>query len=119
MKFARIKSGIIDTIASERTADCPVLVPDSAECGDAFDGVTLTPDDSRRIASIKAEANRRILARYPAWKQSNLTAAALEAIGAGQQPPQEALDAWAWVKEVRAHSDALESGAGMTANWPA
>ena len=50
----------------------------------------------RAIIMIKAEAQRRILARYPQWKQINLT-----------RTPQ-AVEMWAWIDAVRAKSNEME-----------
>lgn len=75
------------------------------------------------VADIKAEASRRILARYPEWKQINMIARGVELQNqwrsAGKWTEEEAAEAaklsaaWNWVKRVRAASDALESS-GVT-----
>ena len=67
---------------------------------------------------VKDEASRRILARYPAWKQANMTARAVELLDirldngqwtAGQQAEVDKIKAaWAWVQSVRSASDSLE-----------
>jgi hypothetical protein len=70
-----------------------------------------------RIAAIKAEAERRILAICPEWKQRNLTAqAAILAEKGRSQWTAGELDAWttgealwAQVAAIRAASDALEA----------
>jgi hypothetical protein len=67
---------------------------------------------------IKAEAGKRILVRYPQWKQANMTARMVElnkiraSVGswtAGEQIEVDVIQsAWDWVKSVRSASDALE-----------
>lgn len=81
-------------------------------------------------AKIKAEAQQRILARLPQWRQNNATARAVELISLGEAsgPEWEALQAaWGWVKATREHSNALEAQAAQaedpmafdfTAGWP-
>lgn len=96
---------------------------------DAFDPAAGDP------ASVKAEAARRILARYPEWKQRNMTARGVDLLSrrlvAGAWTDAEAAEAsalqvaWDWIKSVRATSDALESLAPIPAgfadhiHWPA
>lgn len=68
---------------------------------------------------VKFEARRRILARYPDWQQVNMTARGVELQDAWRQngtwtAAEEAeaatmQSAWAWIKAVRAASDAIES----------
>jgi hypothetical protein len=70
-------------------------------------------------AAVKVEARNRILARFPEWKQANLTARGVElqdiwrlngAWTAQEQAEADALNAvWAWIKSVRAASDAIEA----------
>ncbi len=67
---------------------------------------------------IKGEARRRILARYPEWKQSNMTARGLELAfvvasggtlsAADITERDELMAAFAWVKSIRTLSDGLE-----------
>lgn len=98
------------------------------------------------IAGIKAEAARRILARYPDYKQANMLArqGELHRIqtghmmdAAGQMIPARALNAaetaelsmigaaWAWIKSVRATSNTLETATPIPSDytsdshWPA
>lgn len=87
--------------------------------------------NARKIA-IKTEARARILARYPDWKQTNMTARGVELVrikaeggtwSAGEATEAAALDtAWAWIKSVRAASDALEitnpANFGADEHWP-
>ncbi|MEO5337112.1 MAG: hypothetical protein H7841_09495 [Magnetospirillum sp. WYHS-4] len=68
------------------------------------------------VLRVKAEARRRINARFPEWRQANMTARAVELIRRGEATWTEAeqaeaalIDAaWAWIKSVRAASDAIE-----------
>lgn len=64
------------------------------------------------IAETKAEANRRILAILPEWKQRNYTARAVEKVAAGEVGDDEwnAMSAaWTAIKAVRVASDAIEA----------
>jgi hypothetical protein len=81
-----------------------------------------TPDPADPVVvtveMIKAEAGKRILVRYPQWKQANMTARMVElnkiraSVGswtAGEQIEVDVIQsAWDWVKSVRSASDALE-----------
>jgi hypothetical protein len=79
---------------------------------DLADAIVITKD------MIKAEARRRILGKYPEWKQANMTARMVElnkiraSVGswtAGEQIEVDVIQsAWDWVKSVRSASDALE-----------
>ena len=74
---------------------------------------------SEQRAAVKEEARRRILGRYPDWKQINMTARAGELIKLmvvkgslteAEQAEVAALEAaWAWIKAVRARSDEIEA----------
>ena len=66
----------------------------------------------RKIAETKAEANRRILAILPEWKQRNYTARAVEKVAAGEVGDDEwnaMQTAWQQIKAVRVASDAIEA----------
>jgi hypothetical protein len=85
--------------------------------------------------AVKAQARRRILARYPDWRQANMTARGVElAFKAAQGlalSPAEAAEAaalqaaWSWIKAIRATADALEGLSSIPADfahdrhWPA
>lgn len=71
-----------------------------------------------RVADVKAEAGRRILERFPTWKQANMNMRATELVDIrldrdlteAETVEREAmLSAAAWIKEVRAASDAIEA----------
>jgi len=65
-----------------------------------------------KIAETKAEANRRILAILPEWKQRNYTARAVEKVAAGEVGDDEwnaMHTAWQQIKAVRVASDAIEA----------
>lgn len=73
---------------------------------------------SCRIAEVKAEAGRRILALYPTWKQANMNMRATELVDIRldreltmeETAERDALlAAAAWIKDVRAASDAIEA----------
>lgn len=71
-----------------------------------------------QIAAVKAEARRRILGRFPEWKQANMTATGVDLtrnlVLNGKWTQDEAATAsaieaaWGWIKAVRAASDAIE-----------
>jgi hypothetical protein len=89
---------------------------------------------ARRVSEIKDAASNIILERFPSYKQANMTARSVELQDiwrlsgvwtAEEQVEADAIKAaWAWVKAVRAHSNALEaevmalSTADAVANWP-
>lgn len=66
----------------------------------------------RKVQDVKAEANRRILAILPEWKQRNYTARAVEKVAAGEVGDDEWNDmqtAWQQIKAIRVASDAIEA----------
>lgn len=66
---------------------------------------------AKRLA-IKTAARQIILARYPEWRQANLTARAVELVSLGDLsgPEWQQMQAiWGWIKAVRARSDLLEA----------
>lgn len=91
-------------------------------------------DEAAMIASVKAEAQRRIYAEIPAWKQANLTARSAELLrlrlDAGTWTPEQQTEAdaievaWAWTKAVRTRSNELEveivagGSPDITQGWP-
>lgn len=68
---------------------------------------------------VKAEARRRILDRFPDWRQVNMTARGVELQDiwrrngkwtVEEQAESDALSAaWGWIKSVRMASDAVEA----------
>lgn len=67
---------------------------------------------SNLTAETKAEANRRILAILPEWKQRNYTARAVEKVAAGEVGDDEwnaMQTAWQQIKAIRVASDAIEA----------
>lgn len=68
------------------------------------------------VSQIKQSARAHILATLPEWKQTNMAARAIELtriqLAGGTLSPTESAaleSAWAWVKTVRAASDAAEA----------
>lgn len=70
------------------------------------------------VVEVKAEAGRRILERYPTWKQANMNMRATELVDIRVDRELTAeetaerlamLSAAAWIKDVRAASDAIEA----------
>ncbi len=91
---------------------------------DALDAKWAAGAKGRKVAQIKAEAGRRILAVLPEWEQRNLTARSVELlhIGKAAWTTEEAAEAaaidalWAGAKAIRSISDDLEASLdGMTA----
>jgi len=79
-------------------------------------------DEVDAIKAIKEEARRRIVAVYPEWQQSNMTARGVELVRiiaeGNQWDEAEALEAaaldavWVWIKSIRAASNTIEADAG-------
>lgn len=101
-------------------ADYAALVAAGAEIAAFARWPDLAAARAELVAAVKAEANRRILARFPEWKQRNATAHMVELIAKqtlfeGQLTPAEddefdAIEAaWGAVKAIRAASDAKEA----------
>jgi hypothetical protein len=76
--------------------------------------------------AVKDEARRRILARYPEWRQANMTARGVEltlAKIAREWTPDEQAEAdvlqgdWDWVKAVRSASDDIEAMSPIPADF--
>jgi hypothetical protein len=81
---------------------------------------------TEQVQAIKDEARRRILARYPDWKQTNMTARGLELTLAKQARQWKAEEeaeaaalqaAWDWVRAVRSASDAIEAMSPIPADF--
>lgn len=95
------------------------LADDEAAVQAIIDGFSGTDAVVPVVAAIKAKARDVIVARYPEWKQANMTARAVEitrvmAGGAGLSQSEadelQALEsAWTWIKSVRAASDGHEA----------
>lgn len=94
-----------------------------------FDGIDFTfrPELNPTAEAVKAEAQRRIYAILPDWKQRNLTARAAELAIKGQAnwTPEEQAEVtagqavWDQIKAIRAASDALEAMAPIPADYTA
>ena len=82
-----------------------------------YEAITRSRDE--QIIVVKQEARQRIIRRFPEWKQANMTARGVELQDiwrrngvwtAEEQAEADALtSAWAWIKDVRAASDAIEA----------
>lgn len=80
-------------------------------------------------AAVKQEARRRILERYPDWKQTNMVARSVELQDiwrqVGSWTPEERAEAdaltaaWAWIKAIRAASDEIEAMTPIPADFAA
>lgn len=92
---------------------------------DAFDPVAHY--QAVKIAEAKAEAQKRIFAIYPQWKQANMTARAVELqdiwrdVGewtAQEQAESTALKAaWDAVNAIRTASDLIEADLAAMTDW--
>lgn len=83
---------------------------------------------TRKVAAVKAEARRRILALYPEWKQANLAARGTELVNLRTQrawtpTEQEEADAmqsaWDAIKAIRTASDRIEAEIQASSDWRA
>jgi len=109
---------VADLDAGTVTATYPV-VSDQGAIDAAYDAL-----EAELIRSIKAQAGAVILAAYPSWKQSNMTARGVELTrikaeggtwSTAEQAEADALDAaWSWVKSIRAASDTAETAVTAT-----
>jgi len=79
-----------------------------------------------QIQAVKDEARRRILARFPEWKQTNMIARGVELTlaklsgewKANEQAEAAGLQAaWDWVNAVRSASDAIEAMSPIPADF--
>lgn len=83
--------------------------------------------DAEISALVKMECRRRILERFPEWKQTNMTARGVELQDVwrrsgswteAQQAEADALAAaWVWIKAVRAASDVIEAMQPIPADY--
>ena len=83
------------------------------------EAMSASKEELGRPVRVKQEARIRILAKYPEWKQQNLTARAVELIelkhdnttwtGPEQTEANAIHKVWDWVKSVRTASDDLEA----------
>lgn len=78
---------------------------------------------AEQVAAIKAEASRRIDARFPAWKQSNMMARMIELKSAATLSVEEQVEAdaigsvWAWIKKIRVRSNEFEAMSELPRNY--
>ena len=117
--------GVVVLADEGRPSDTPLdrYRPSTAKIGDAVvlswvaDSVADRPAalavwKDRLVESTKAEANRRIIAILPEWKQRNYTARAVEKVANGEVGDDEwnaMQTAWLNIKAVRVASDAIEA----------
>ena len=107
-------------------------VPMTPEEAAEFEASRLPPPPT--VQDVKTEAGRRILERYPEWRQANMTARAVQLVDiklereltAEEVAEEAALKAsWAWISTVRLTSDAIEQmdpipqGFDADGRWPA
>lgn len=123
MKYYRKTSGVYIALDDSVPVSAALVEVTKAE----YDNVATR---AQKIKDTKAEAQRRIFAKYPQWKQSNMSARfeELRAIEAGKYrddtgalQPARALTtaevnelasfsaAWAWIKSARSASTQIEA----------
>lgn len=115
MKYARLNGGVVEDIALKQ----PVIktfvpedgweeIPDEVHAGfikgddGTFSAPPPPPVPPRTIGEVKAEANRRILAIAPEWKQRNMIAFGVEAIR------DHGTDVSAWPAELQAMNTTIQ-----------
>jgi hypothetical protein len=93
-----------------------------------WDGATLTwvePIDyidllqQGAVDGINASAGKKILDRYPQYKQANMTARFIELMTLSETASQEALDikaAWDWIKSIREASNIANNAINAAAD---
>lgn len=125
MQLLIIENGVVKNLIEAVSGSVPPeyasapVAPEGVGVGWTVNGETYDPPAAPAITAeqVKAEAERRILAIVPAWKQRNLTAQAviLAKIGEANWTTEQAA-AWAageavWgsVAAIRAASDVIEA----------
>lgn len=125
MQLLIIENGVVVNVIEAASGNVPPdyasapVAPEGVGIGWTVNGETYDPPAEPAITAdqVKAEAERRIIAIVPAWKQRNLTAQAtiLAKIGEANWTPEQAA-AWAageaiWsaVAAIRAASDVIEA----------
>lgn len=95
-----------------------------------FANLLAADNETKRVAAIKEEAGRRIIAKYPEWKQRNMLARSLEltnkvamtgTLTGDEQAEVAAMQVvWSWIKDVRDVSSLAESSGTQPQdiNWP-
>jgi hypothetical protein len=133
--YARLSGATIIALRSQPNSECDVEVPDAAQCGDQWDGATLTPGAERRVAEINAECRARIFAVpeiRTLEKQNTLKARWIELTSKAGTEDLEALRLtaaertellriraiWQFVKDTVAESNRLSSDPAATPAWP-
>lgn len=118
MAYVKIENGVV--VQKQPYPEAGFIeAPDDVVCGMLFDGQSFTapPPVPPSVDDVKAEANRRIIAICPEWRQRNLLAQAaiLAEKGRANWTPAE-LTAWEagqalWnrIAAIRAASDQIEA----------
>ncbi len=106
----QVQEPVTATIEAERVV---MAAPVRDKTGDEIEAMR-----AEKVAAIKAQASQRILALYPAWRQANMTARAIELISLrmdgdlseGETAEQDGLRAaFAAIKAIRQISNELEA----------
>lgn len=114
-----------DFITAVESLDGLVLADDEISLRTLSSGEATEQMEAERVAAIKARASEHILAALPYWLQNNLQSRAIELdrkdrLEGLTTPEQEELDAiidvWAWVKIIRAESNAAEQAGTAAAD---
>jgi len=132
-------STITSTYLDGNDGDFPRMVRTDEDTGNTIDVTQLRADfdalddstiETLRVSKIKAEAGRIINARYPEWKQRNMTARGLELVREeqvnGSLTTEETAEigdieaVWAWIKSIRTTSDQAETDETLLhlISWP-
>lgn len=123
LKGKAVSPALADMIAaaghSLRLHDNVPVADDEAAVQAIIDGFSGADAAVPVLALIKTRAREVIVARYPDWKQANMTARAVELTrvmaGGRELSPSESAElaaletAWAWIKSVRTASDTHEA----------
>ena len=98
--------------------DVPEDQPTMEQLEQIYNDNLLDESKTKKKAEIKDTAHDIIIAQYPYWKQNNMSHRAIEltdkkhtgSLTSGEQAEEtELINAWAWVKDIRDQSDAMES----------
>jgi len=126
MRLAQIESGVVANVVEVRPGAVPGFMAGWPEAGPdvgigwAWDGKVFAPAPPPPVTAeqVKAEAERRILAVAPEWRQRNLLARGAELanirhdrkLTSGEKAEADAISAvWTAIAGLRAASDALEA----------
>jgi len=145
--FVMIHNGVVSSFSQDAETlwpiDCVVVETDDLSVRDGYrwvEGNLLPPLPVPAHDLVRAEAQKRIYKKFPAWKQANMTARSAElfriqagfmvddtgaflparALTAEEKAEEIAIKrAWDWIKAVRATSDNLETAGVLPEDYAA